>query len=347
MKRFGCLLLTVLILIETAGAYNGDFIVYITNSGAKYHTAGCSYLKSSNPISLEDAVSRGYTPCSKCGPPRLESYGGNRARGSFTEIAPQPTISIRVQDAAAKAALERENENLRKIAENRNRKIRELQKELSETKESLDEARRQEEAARTELLKFKHKLLVFGSCFAAACSYAYYYLICIWRKKERARIETEVRASIPPPLTMERPAMPVSSPERIEKGPPPVRMGYDLSKDNPYLKEAYRQRYEGKSISEIACVPPDVWFDEDDFPHQKNPLSGDIFTVYITKKGKSYHTADCPSGRHGRAVNICYAKWKGLGACDRCKPMRDLPKWLLEYQRISRICKAFEIDIKP
>ena len=37
----------------------------------KYHSAGCQHLsKSCNPISLSDAKASGYTPCSKCNPPR-------------------------------------------------------------------------------------------------------------------------------------------------------------------------------------------------------------------------------------------------------------------------------------
>lgn len=45
--------------------------VYITRTGKKYHRSWCSYLKKSSiPISLKDAKARGYTPCSKCNPPR-------------------------------------------------------------------------------------------------------------------------------------------------------------------------------------------------------------------------------------------------------------------------------------
>ena len=41
--------------------------VYVTKTGKKYHHAGCQYLKKSQiPISLEEAVAQGYTPCSKC-----------------------------------------------------------------------------------------------------------------------------------------------------------------------------------------------------------------------------------------------------------------------------------------
>jgi|WetSurMetagenome_2_1015567.scaffolds.fasta_scaffold03552_6 hypothetical protein len=43
--------------------------VYVTETGSKYHSSGCSYLKkSSNPIDIKDAVGKGYTPCSKCNP---------------------------------------------------------------------------------------------------------------------------------------------------------------------------------------------------------------------------------------------------------------------------------------
>lgn len=52
---------------------NEDVIVYITETGEKYHRSGCQYLRKSKiPISLESAVIDGYERCSKCNPPRLE-----------------------------------------------------------------------------------------------------------------------------------------------------------------------------------------------------------------------------------------------------------------------------------
>lgn len=46
---------------------NQSITVYVTNTGEKYHKDGCQYLsQSKNPISLEDAVNYGYTPCSRC-----------------------------------------------------------------------------------------------------------------------------------------------------------------------------------------------------------------------------------------------------------------------------------------
>jgi len=41
--------------------------VYVTDTGSCYHHWGCGYLKdSANEISLEDAESQGYRPCSRC-----------------------------------------------------------------------------------------------------------------------------------------------------------------------------------------------------------------------------------------------------------------------------------------
>ena len=44
--------------------------VYVTNTGSKYHTGGCRYLRKSRiPVSLESARN-GYSPCSVCNPPQ-------------------------------------------------------------------------------------------------------------------------------------------------------------------------------------------------------------------------------------------------------------------------------------
>lgn len=43
-------------------------IVYITNTGSKYHRSNCSYLKSKNSITKEKAIQKGYSACSRCNP---------------------------------------------------------------------------------------------------------------------------------------------------------------------------------------------------------------------------------------------------------------------------------------
>lgn len=46
-----------------------DTIVYITETGSKFHRWGCQYLKESAiPISRKEAIEQGYTPCKVCKP---------------------------------------------------------------------------------------------------------------------------------------------------------------------------------------------------------------------------------------------------------------------------------------
>ena len=48
-----------------------DTTVYVTHSGTKYHRSSCNYLSDSkHEMSLNKAISKGYTPCSRCDPPR-------------------------------------------------------------------------------------------------------------------------------------------------------------------------------------------------------------------------------------------------------------------------------------
>ncbi len=63
-------------VVPVASFIQGDHLtlasplVYITTYGKKYHVGTCRYLKKSkHPIDLEQAVERGYTPCSVCNPP--------------------------------------------------------------------------------------------------------------------------------------------------------------------------------------------------------------------------------------------------------------------------------------
>lgn len=44
--------------------------VYVTRTGSKYHRAGCQYLRSSSrSLDLNEALSAGYSGCSRCRPP--------------------------------------------------------------------------------------------------------------------------------------------------------------------------------------------------------------------------------------------------------------------------------------
>lgn len=78
------LLLSLLTFHVSAAA--GYTTVYVTDTGEKYHTYGCQYLRSSSySISLETAVKSGYTRCSKCNSPKLTSSGSGSNSNSYTQ----------------------------------------------------------------------------------------------------------------------------------------------------------------------------------------------------------------------------------------------------------------------
>ena len=90
----------VVFLILIASALSAeDPIVYITKTEAKYHTATCCYLRKSKiPISLSDAIQRGYTPCSRCNPPVLVQTQPADPSSQTPDEA--PIVSASVEDLA-------------------------------------------------------------------------------------------------------------------------------------------------------------------------------------------------------------------------------------------------------
>jgi hypothetical protein len=72
-KKILAVIILLLFIAVTVFAASADTVVYITRTGAKYHRGNCSYLRQSKiETTLGSAVSRGYDPCSRCGPPILD-----------------------------------------------------------------------------------------------------------------------------------------------------------------------------------------------------------------------------------------------------------------------------------
>jgi hypothetical protein len=54
-----------------ADPQRNEVTVYVTDTGTKYHRAGCVHLRrSSHSLSLSEAKRRGYEPCKVCKPAR-------------------------------------------------------------------------------------------------------------------------------------------------------------------------------------------------------------------------------------------------------------------------------------
>lgn len=106
-KRIYALIIVLLLFLRPITAY-AETIVYITNTGECYHIEGCSYLKSSIPISLEDAKARGYRACSRCKPdenlgerykPKSNASENKAKSGPKEEVTPKPTAAPKVVEA--------------------------------------------------------------------------------------------------------------------------------------------------------------------------------------------------------------------------------------------------------
>ena len=72
MKKCFLVFLALLLLMSPCLAYSvpDDTIVYVTNTGTKYHRDGCSHLHSSHSMTIQQAEAAGYGPCSVCRPDR-------------------------------------------------------------------------------------------------------------------------------------------------------------------------------------------------------------------------------------------------------------------------------------
>lgn len=91
MKRLCIALVSALLCISMIAPVNvmaaGNDVVYITNTGKKYHAANCSSLrKSKHAITLANAKASGYTPCSRC-------LGGSSISAGTSTSAGTPAAS--------------------------------------------------------------------------------------------------------------------------------------------------------------------------------------------------------------------------------------------------------------
>ena len=109
MKRLCIALVSALLCISmitpvTVMAAEND-VVYITNTGKKYHAANCSSLrKSKHAITLANAKASGYTPCSKCLGGTSVSAGTTTSTGTPAASANAASVSVMTPAVSANVA---------------------------------------------------------------------------------------------------------------------------------------------------------------------------------------------------------------------------------------------------
>ena len=151
MKRLCIALVSALLCISMIAPVNvmaaGNDIVYITNTGKKYHAANCSSLrKSKHAITLANAKASGYTPCSKClggtsvsagtststGTPAASANVAAVPAGITAEQAVQNAYALYVQNGlTSEAAMSRVQAVLAKLTAQPSEYLRIVQEDLA------------------------------------------------------------------------------------------------------------------------------------------------------------------------------------------------------------------------
>lgn len=109
MKRLCIALVSALLCISMITPVTvmaaGNDVVYITNTGKKYHAANCSSLrKSKHAITLANAKASGYTPCSKCLGGTSVSAGTSTSTGTPAASANAASVSVMTPAVSANVA---------------------------------------------------------------------------------------------------------------------------------------------------------------------------------------------------------------------------------------------------
>lgn len=151
MKRLCIALVSALLCISMIAPVNvmaaGNDVVYITNTGKKYHAANCSSLrKSKHAITLANAKASGYTPCSKClggtsvsaststptGTPAASANTAAVPAGITAEQAVQNAYALYVQNGLTlEAAMNRVQTVLTKLTAQPSEYLRIVQEDLA------------------------------------------------------------------------------------------------------------------------------------------------------------------------------------------------------------------------
>lgn len=320
-KRISVFALLIILLLFQVSAASGDTTVYVTNTGEKYHSYGCQYLRQScNSISLSNAVSAGYTRCSKCSPPYLDAETPSYSSGSSgyqsnyfqnnssEEIDYQSELfkknnlidSLEAQKKSLQSKLdsaEQEIENLDAISDN-------LKTELQQTTQQLEAER---EAAKT-------KLLWYTVIAGGAGLWLGYVLTAIFANRKI---------------------------NKLEKALSDVSSNYNELRRKTELRDQYIEEFSGKTCRELANVPDGVTFGTDHWPVG---INGKSLVVFLSANKKKYHAYGCRYFDSFAAVNV-YRLPKGCEPCKVCHPIevKGTPAWVLNYQSYIETKKEHHI----
>lgn len=302
--------LLIIFLIFQVSAASGDTIVYVTNTGEKYHSYGCQYLRRScNSITLSNAVSAGYTRCSRCSPPYLDQSVDNPVSGA-SEYKSDYFQNNNTDDTNYVAelfkknnlidSLEVQNESLRSKLDAAEQEIDVLNKTTGDLRAELEE---KDLRFDTERKSAKSKLIWYTVIAAGAALWLGYVLASIFANRKI---------------------------NKLEKAFSEVSSNYNDLRRKTEIRDQFIEEYAGKTCRELAKVPEGVTFGTDHWPVG---INGKSLVVFLSANKKKYHAYGCRYFDSYAAVNV-YQLPKGCEPCKVCNPIKvsGTPAWVFNYQ---------------
>lgn len=309
-KRFFAVLLSLLVLLgstATAWAYNGDITVYVTKTGSKYHKDGCRYLSRSQiAVSLEDAVAQGYGACSVCHPPALDLTPDAPQQGSYTG---QDSVETEDPVAAVRRKLRINTPPPQTEAVTPAPTSRPT---AAPTPRPTYRADVQEVPNEGEGSDSYVPLIMVGGTLVGLYVFTR-YILCGWKIKENSEAKKK---------------------KETEEA---------LRKEEYERKRAeYMELYGGRNVLELCSAPMGMYVGEDGLPAGPGKAKwGQDYTVYVSKSGSAYH---CKYGCSGARISVNYTQVHGKRPCAVCKPHPPEVEWYVEYVRIWKIKKDYDIE---
>jgi hypothetical protein len=105
------------------------------------------------------------------------------------------------------------------------------------------------------------------------------------------------------------------------------------------IKEENNKLFEALDKKQQALIPEGTAIDENGLPYLINRQYGygRLYNAFVTKSGNHYHRSRCPEilGHKKKCIHR-YNAIKSYQPCIRCKPLRHVDDWYLEYIEIEK-----------
>lgn len=361
-KKFLVIAFLCVLLIIQVSAASGYTIVYVTNTGEKYHSYGCQYLrKSCISISLSSAVSSGYTRCSKCNPPILDATSNQPSSSIGKQSSYQPSswtddevleLKKKIDNLTGQISFLKDRNS---YLENQLDLFEEEWISQEEAENMVQDAVKEKEAEYQRKLTQKEnadkaETIFLFSLFAIVFVFAGYLIKKAMDFPIIKKGENAVRAYQNQLNTVQEELNTVKcelnatnehlSSARAELNAMNLRKQERESYNN--IREELIDKYHGRTCRDLANVPDNVTFGNDHFPVKIGSTS---LVVFINKAMTKYHKQNCSFANGATAINA----YKLPAICEPCKICNPpiftrTPSWVIDYKNLIDIKKKYNIS---